>query len=230
MGHALSIQRRRGRLHATLLHNGRRYQDTVELGWFGSKAVRKTKKGVKKFAKTKAGRVVTFVPRMAHKVAKSKQLEQMHKAVQGAVGKYLPITKPFIAVHNKIAGKTHEAFASVGIGKKKKTPKLTVSEVMQAGQAIAGARAQLTTTAISKVTAKLPAVQRPAARAALMKRAALEAADLARARSEVARRVVAKASKAMTRGKAPTSAHGGVFVVKMPDGRTVSIPASKVRK
>ena len=229
MGHALSIQRRRNRLHATLVHNGRRYHEEVELGWFGSSRARKAKKRLKKFAKSKTGRVVTFVPRMAHAVVKSKQLAQMESAVQGAVGKYLPFTKPFIAVHNKIAGKTHEAFASVGIGKKKKTPKLTVGEVIAAGEAIAGARAELTARAIQKVTAKLPAVQRPAARAALLKRASAKAADLARARREVAMGVVAKATRAM---KAPQSARGrgGVFIVTMPDGGSVSIPESKVRR
>lgn len=56
-----------------------------ELGWFGSKALRKV-----------------------HNTFNRGPIGKLHKKVQDAVGKYLPIAKPFIQIHNAIAKPIHK--------------------------------------------------------------------------------------------------------------------------
>ena len=58
---------------------------TPELGWFGSKALRKV-----------------------HNTFNRGPIGKLHKKVQDAVGKYLPIAKPFIAIHNSLASPIHK--------------------------------------------------------------------------------------------------------------------------
>lgn len=140
------------------LADGRRFIGTAplraaaqpELGWFGSKAVRKV-----------------------HNLTHKGPIEKAHKAVQRTVGKYLPITKPFIKIHNSLASPVHKLIE----GKK--------------------IRAKVTARAIADVTKSLPPAQRAKARKILaLKAVATENAKGVAAQAALAQ-AVSKAKAAM---------------------------------
>ena len=134
-----------------------------ELGWFGSKATRKVGKGLRKGAQ------------LAHNITHKGPIGKAHMAVQKAVAKYLPIAKPFINIHNKLASPVHKVIE----GKK--------------------VRAAATAKAIASVTKDLPAAQKAVAQKKL---AALSAAtEKARDAGKIAAlaKVAAKA-KEVTKG------------------------------
>ena len=61
--------------------------------------------------------------RWAHKVTHTGPIKKLETAVQNAVGKALPITKPFINFHNKVSGKlTVQALEKTGVLKGKSGP------------------------------------------------------------------------------------------------------------
>jgi hypothetical protein len=154
-----------------------------ELGWFGSKALRKI-----------------------HHTFNGGVIGKIHKQVQNAVAKYLPIAKPFIAIHNAIASPIHKLIE----GKK--------------------VRLKATAVAIAKATEKLPAAQRgPARKILAAKSIAVENARQMASQVALAKAVV----KAKNAGKSAVKAVAvkgkpGVYQVIRPDGRRVSIPASRV--
>lgn len=178
--------------------------DDVELAGFMSK--------LKKAAK-KVGKVALAPVKLAHKYTHQVgPIAAMHKKVQDYVAKALPITKPFIKVHNSLAAPVHKAIE----GKKIK--------------------AKVTAKAIADVTKDLPIAQKGAAQAALVAEAkkaeALKSIGKQAARAQVLNAAM-KAAKAgdkeakalISRAKAGTT---GTFKVTTPSGRVVNVPAAKV--
>ena len=84
------------------------------------------KRAARKIAKSKVGRVVvkahTAPLKWANKVTHGKHspIRKAEMAVQRAVVKTLPFTKPFVDFHNKAANQTQKLAARVGIADQKK--------------------------------------------------------------------------------------------------------------
>lgn len=175
-----------------------------ELGGF----LKKLKKAAKK-----VGKVALAPVKIAHKYTHQVgPIAAMHKKVQEGVAKALPITKPFIKVHNSLASPVHKAIE----GKKIKN--------------------KLTAKAIADVTKDIPAAQKGAAQAALVAKVkeddALKSIGKAAAKAKViaAAKTAAKkgdpeAKKVLQRAAAGTV---GTYKVVTPSGRTVNVPAAKV--
>lgn len=123
-----------------------------ELGWFGSKALRKV-----------------------HNTFNRGPIGRLHKKVQDAVGKYMPIAKPFIKIHNSLASPIHKLIE----GKK--------------------VRLKATAKAIAVATKDLPVAQKGQAQKIL----ALKAVAVEQARQVAGQAALAKAlakAKAATKG------------------------------
>lgn len=169
------------------------HPDNPELG-FGGRFKRAMKKAVTKPIKA------------VHKVTHSGPIEAMHKKVQETVGKYIPIAKPFISIHNSLAKPVHKLIE----GKKHKQT--------------------VTAKAIADVTKHLPTAQKKVVIPELVRKAKVaeqvkDAAKLA-ALAKAAKIAIADKGKASVKGAA--AAKAGFYVVTRPDGKVINVPASKV--
>lgn len=177
-----------------------------ELGWFGSKALRKV-----------------------HNTFNRGPIGKMHKAVQDAVGKYLPIAKPFIEIHNKLASPIHKLIEGKKVRLKatakaiaSATKDLPISEKYKTQKILAGmsvateqARETASNVALAKALVKAKAATTGAVRAASSVRGA-RVALLGKALHK------SRAAAAVAKGSP------GIYKVVRPDGRIVNVPASKV--
>lgn len=173
-----------------------------ELGGFLSKLKSTTKK---------IGKVALAPVKVAHKYTHQKgPIAALHKKVQEGVAKALPVTKPFIKVHNSLAKPVHKAIE----GKKIKNA--------------------VTAKEIAKVTAKLPPAKRGAVQVALVAEAkkadALKSIGKAAAKAQVlsAAKVAAKKGSVEAKAVLKRAAVTGTYKVTTPSGRVISVPAAKV--
>lgn len=126
-------------------------QPAPELGWFGSKVLRKV-----------------------HNALNRGPIGKLHKKVQDAVAKYLPIAKPFIKIHNALAKPIHKLIE----GKK--------------------VRLKATAVAIAKVTKDLPIAQKAKVQKALIARAKVTNRAHELASTAALAKAVGKAKHALT--------------------------------
>jgi hypothetical protein len=142
------------------------------------KIKRKTKKAFKSpkaAAKTLLLKPITAPMTAAHKITHHPKIEKLHKQVQDTVGNLLPITKPFIRIHNSLASKTHKLGGKI-TGDKKAWGKTATTEKTAKGAELLSAAASAAATssgkagadASAKISAVVPKVP-PAAAAALKK-------------------------------------------------------------
>lgn len=179
-------------------------EDDIELAGF----LKKLKKAAKKVGKV-ALKPVQIAHKYTHQVG---PIAKMEKAVQNAVGKALPFTKPFIKVHNSLAAPVHKAIETGRIKKK------------------------LTAKAIADVTKNLPAATKGATQAALVAKVKETEALKSIGKQAAKAKVVSAAMKAAKKGDKEAKAFvarskvgtTGTFRVETPSGRMVNVPASKV--
>lgn len=218
----VQVQQKPGAVRATLtMPNGRTLQcivrcgspaelgaeldrlelDDPELGFSFKKAFKKVGKGI--LAPVKLAHKYT------HEVG---PIASMHKKVQEGVAKALPITKPFIKVHNSLAAPVHKAIEGKKI-KKQLTAKAIADVTKNLPPAQKGA-AQAALVARVKVDEKLQEIAKGAARASVLKQA-----KAAAARGDAgAKKVVAQMKRGTT----------GTYEVRTPSGRVIKVPAAKV--
>lgn len=113
------------------------------------------KRFAKRVAKSKVGKVIvkahTAPLKIAHKIThgKNSPIRKAELALQKYVGKALPFTQPFIAVHNKLAGGVHKTVDTISSGgsakkalkagaKKAKPSTKDVGTLVAAGASAAG--------------------------------------------------------------------------------------------
>jgi hypothetical protein len=174
----------------------------------GGRFLNKLKKAGKKVGKV-ALKPVKIAHKYTHQVG---PIAALHKKVQEGVGKALPITKPFIKVHNSLAAPVHKAIE----GKKIK--------------------AAVTAKEIAKVTKDIPVKDRGAVQIALVAQVkqseALKSIGKAAAKAQVLTAAKFASAQGASDAKAfvRRAAQGttGTYRVITPSGRTISVPASKV--
>jgi len=167
-------------------------QANPELGWFGGKALR-----------------------AVHNTFNRGPIGKMHKAVQDAVGKYLPIAKPFIAIHNKLASPIHKLIEG-----KKVRLKATAKAIASATKDLPISEKYKTQKILASMSVATEQARETASTVALAK--ALGKAKAATKGN------VALLSKTLRKAKAATHGSPGIYKVVRPDGRIVNVPASKV--
>jgi hypothetical protein len=201
---------------ALSVHDARYGVDDDDTSGFGDRV----KSFAKKVAKSKVGKVVIkahVAPlKIAHKIthAKNSPIRKAEMALQKYVGKALPFTKPFIAVHTKLAGGVHAGMEAAFKGKS------VTKAVKAAGKKLkptAADAAALAAAASAAGGAKLAAGAAGAVKAALPSKAELSALAEARRKTLAAgiAKAVAKAppaAKAAVKSKLVTNAKSWVVV------------------
>ncbi len=192
----------------TIVRQIRAHAPTLAGDELGGRFLRKMKRGLKKVGK---GALVPL--KFAHKITHKGPIGKLERAAQKFIGKNLPIAKPFINIHNKLASPVHKALS----GKKIK--------------------AKVTAQGIAAATQHLPIKAKKAAQTALAAKFAQKAALENVAKAVVKQKVLTAAAKAVKKsgGKNKLAARvlaranaKGVFEVRTPSGRIIKVPASKV--
>ena len=146
-------------------------------------------------------KAVLWPVKVTNKITHTGPIEKAHQAVQGAVGKYMPIAKPFINIHNKLAAKTQGVLKKAGAGSRGTTQskgKLSANDLLSAAATMTKGNATAQ-RAVQKAAPKLKAA----------------AHELQGALKGLAR---AKRQELGT----------GTYRVTLPNGKMVAIAASKV--
>jgi hypothetical protein len=181
---------------------------------------------LKKAAK-KVGKGALKPLKAVHKVTHKGVLGKMERQLQEQVGKYLPITKPFIALHKKIASPIHKALE----GKKIKaafTAKAIKDITKSIPDAAARAGAQAHLVASVKKAEALKSIAKTAVKAKVLSEAAKVLKHGPPKEKAQAKAFLKKAVQAKAVAKAHAKATGKTYKVTTPSGRTITIPASKV--
>lgn len=92
---------------------------------FGKKFRRKLRHTVK--AAVDPRTVVRMADKATH--GKHSPIRALEEGAQRGLGKYMPITKPFIAIHKGLAAKTHESMEKTGFADKHTTPQKTAARL-----------------------------------------------------------------------------------------------------
>jgi hypothetical protein len=139
---------------------------------------KKVKKAAKKIGKNKVVRVIakahTVPLKAAHKIThgKNSPIRKAELAMQRTITKNLPITKPFIAVHNKLASATDKVITGKKTGKKPSIKELKDALPNRADIAkLAETNRVLKANAIASALKKVPKAQQAEAREVLVKKA-----------------------------------------------------------
>lgn len=161
-----------------------------------------------------------------HKVTHKGVLGKLEKQLQDTVGKYLPFTKPFIALHKKIASPIHKLIE----GKKLKQA-FTAKTIVDITKSIpdvaqrAGMQAALVASVKQKET--LQTLAKTAVKAKVLSEAAKTLKHGAPAAKAEAKTLLRKAI-AQKQASQAASKTARPYEVRTPSGRMIKIPASKV--
>lgn len=189
-----------GQRYQADVHLGQLEQHPVLAGWF--------KRFRRRFKKSIFGKIILGPVLIANKITHTGPLAKLHDKVQKWVGKALPFTKPFIAIHNKFASATQKALGAKGLKK---------------------AKTKLTLDAIMSVTKDIPIAQRADVRKALVAHAQQHEVLVDAAKSLIKKRVLSAAIKQAKGGNPAAKTlvktalqraviKRGNFLVQRPDG------------
>lgn len=185
----------------------------------------------------KVAKKATIPLKAVHKLTHKGVIGKMEKKVQDAVSKYLPIAKPFIDLHKKIASPIHKLIEGKKI-KKVITAKAIADVTKSIPDLAQRAGVQKALVATVQQKEKLQAIAKTAVKAKVIS----EAVRVAKAgapgekvqakaflKKAVALRAAQKTAAARPTAAPPAAATAGAtYEVRTPSGRVIKIPASKV--